>query len=87
MKVLWRGGAGCFDTLMCGIDLIWGGVRILQIWVGVTFRSLSWVQFFQLSMKFPDVRFLGRCVGYFRGHVNGINGGCGGRISGVGLMW
>ena len=55
-----------------------GGVRIFQVWVGVTFRSLSWTQLSQFSSKLLEISFLGRVGGYFRGHSNGINGrvGC-----------
>ena len=78
MEVLWRVGADCFFSFMCCGDQRWGGVRIFQVWVGVTFRSLSWTQLSQLSRKLLDVSLLGRGGGYFRGHVNGINGrlGC-----------
>ena len=61
-----------------------GGVRIFQVWVGVTVISLSWIQVFQLRNKFLEFSLLGRGGEYFWYHANGIN-----RISGcrnIGLV-
>ena len=49
------------------------GVRIFQVWVGVTVRSLSLSQLFQFSKKLLEVSLLGRGGEYFKGHGNDIN--------------
>ena len=49
------------------------GVRIFQVWVGVTVISLSWIQVFQLRNKFLEFSLLGRGGEYFKGHGNDIN--------------
>ena len=60
MKVLLRGGDGCFDSFICGGYMRGRGVIILQVWVGVKVRSLSWPQVFQLGEKFLEVILMGR---------------------------
>ena len=45
---------------MCGGDLMWGLVRSLQVWVGVTVRIMIGYQLFQLIDKFLEVILLGR---------------------------
>ena len=63
-----------------------GGVIILQVWIGMTVRSLNRPNLFQSNKKFLGVILLVRGGGYFRGHANGINGRAGFRSSGVGLV-